>query len=301
MREGVTRTRIPETEWRLLLDGPAEGAWNMAVDEAVARAVGDGVVPVTLRLYAWSAPTVSLGYLQKTPGGVDLTACRARGIPVVRRVTGGRAVLHAAELTYSVAVPLEGTWRSLSVEETFTLFCRGLIAGLARLGVSAELGESGSRRPGSGKAGARGAGTRKTGTRQAGTRQAGTRETGACFLLPEMPAVLVGGRKLVGSAQRRWERCLLQHGSILLDFDPHLHQAVFPAWSRTHPTAAITCLHSVLGHLPTIGELRSALVAGWEEVFGRPCVAGDLDPDEVRAATNLADVRYRSAGWTFQR
>jgi lipoate-protein ligase A len=121
-----------ESRWRLLQDGPADGAWNMAVDEAIARAVGDGMAPATLRFYTWSAPTVSLGYLQKTPGGVDLAACGEQGIAVVRRVTGGRAVLHAAELTYSVAVPLEGAWRSLSVGESFALFCRGLIAGLAR-------------------------------------------------------------------------------------------------------------------------------------------------------------------------
>jgi lipoate-protein ligase A len=253
----------------------------MAVDEAVARAVGDGVAQATLRLYSWSAPTVTLGYLQKTPGGVDLAACRDRGIPVVRRMTGGRAVLHAAELTYSVAVPLEGRWRSLSVGETFTLFCRGLIAALARLGVTAELGEARGRRD--------------------GARRVGASEEGACFLLHGLPAVLVGGRKLIGSAQRRWDRCLLQHGSILLDFDPHLHQAIFPAWSRTHPTAGITCLQSVLGRLPTNGELTAALAAGWEEIFGRPCVAGDLGLEEQRTATALADARYRSAEWTFQR
>jgi lipoate-protein ligase A len=281
MRNDIGKPPQRELPWRLIQDGAADGAWNMAVDEAVARAVGDGVAPATLRLYSWNVPTVSLGYLQRTPGGVDFAACRDRGIPVVRRVTGGRAVLHAAELTYSVAVPLDRTWRSLSVRDSFILFCRGLIAGLARLGVTAELGETGGRRLES--------------------SASGTRETGACFLLGEMPALLVGGRKLVGSAQRRWDRCLLQHGSILLDFDPHLHQAIFPAWSRTQPTAGITCLHSVLGRLPRNGELTSALAAGWEEIFGHPCVAGDLSPDEVRAATNLADARYRSAEWTFQR
>jgi lipoate-protein ligase A len=280
MRDDVGKQPRIESPWRLIQDGAADGAWNMAVDEAVARAVGDGVAQATLRLYSWNVPTVSLGYLQKTPGGVDLAACRDRGIPVVRRVTGGRAVLHAAELTYSVAVPLEGRWRSLSVGGSFTLFCRGLIAGLARLGVTAELGEARARRDGASGVGAS--------------------EEGACFLLRGLPAVLVGGRKLIGSAQRRWDRCLLQHGSILLDFDLHLHQAIFPAWSRTHPTAGITCLHSVLGRLPTMGELTSAVAAGWEEIFGRHCVAGDLGLEEQRAATALANARYRSAEWTFQ-
>ena len=291
MREDVGKQPRLESPWRLIQDGPADGAWNMAVDEAIARAVGDGLAPATLRFYTWNAPTVSLGYLQKTPGGVDLMACRDRGIPVVRRVTGGRAVLHATELTYSVAVPLEGAWCSLSVGETFTLFCRGLIGGLARLGVTAELGEGGTRRPDSREVGARGAGTRET----------GARETGACFLLRRIPAILVGGRKLIGSAQRRWDRSLVQHGSLLLDFDPHLHQAIFPAWSRTDPTAGITCLRSLLGRLPTTGELMSALAAGWGDVFGRPCVTGDLGPEEQRAATALAEARYRSPEWTFQR
>jgi lipoate-protein ligase A len=272
---------MPESAWRLLLDGPADGAWNMAVDEAMAMAIGNGLAPATLRFYTWSAPTVSLGYLQRTPGGVDLVACRSQGISVVRRVTGGRAVLHATELTYSVAVPLEGSWRSLSVGETFRLFCRGLIAGLARLRVTAELGEGKARRD--------------------HATRAGASEEGACFLLRGLPAILVGGRKLIGSAQRRWDRCLLQHGSLLLDFDPHLHQAIFPAWSRSHPTAGITCLRSLLGRLPTNGELTSALAAGWEEVFGRPCVAGNLVLEEQRAATALADGQYRSAEWTFQR
>src|SRR3989338_1967646 len=67
--------------WRLLHDDTADGPWNMAVDEAIARAVGDGQAPATLRLYTWSAPTVSLGYLQRTPGGPDLAACRPRGGP----------------------------------------------------------------------------------------------------------------------------------------------------------------------------------------------------------------------------
>ncbi|MEK7205305.1 MAG: lipoate--protein ligase family protein, partial [candidate division NC10 bacterium] len=273
--------RMLESRWRLLQDGPADGAWNMAVDEAIARAVGDGLAPATLRFYTWSAPTVSLGYLQKTPGGVDLAACREQGIAVVRRVTGGRAVLHAAEVTYSLAVPLEGAWRSLSVGESFALFCRGLIAGLALVGVAAEVGEGD--------------------TEPAGASKVGSREAGACFLLRGMPAILVGGRKLIGSAQRRWDRSLLQHGSLLLDFDSHLHQAIFPAWSRTDPTAGITCLRSLLGRLPTTGELMSALAAGWGDVFGRPCVTGDLGPEEQRTATALADARYRSAEWTFQR
>lgn len=262
--------------WRLLLHGPADGAWNMAVDEALARAAGDGLAPATLRFYGWSGPTVSLGYLQRTPGGVDLAACRRRGIGLVRRITGGRAVLHAAEITYSVALPLQAPWRCLPVPQLFARICNGLIAGLRRLGVEAALGESAlspERAPGG----------------------------GACFLLRRMPAIVAGGRKLVGSAQRRWDRVLLQHGSILLDFDPRLHQTIFPDWPRNDPGAGVTSLAILLGGLPPVGELLSALRAGWAEALGVPCIPGDLLAVERQAADELVRARYGSSAWTFRR
>jgi lipoate-protein ligase A len=265
-----------ESSWRLLQDGPSEGPWNMAVDEAVARAVGDGQAPATLRFYAWRTPTVSLGYLQRTPGGVDLPACRREGIGLVRRITGGRAVLHADELTYSAAVPLRGSWRSLSVSEVFARIACGLIAGLRCLGVKASLGEF------------------QTGT-------PGGRQEDACFLLRRMPAILVDGQKLIGSAQRRWDRSLLQHGSILLDFDPRLHRLVFPAWPRDDCTAGVASLHALLGTLPPVGDLVAALSSGWYEALGASCARGELLPVERQAAEELALSRYADPAWTFQR
>lgn len=248
----------------------------MAVDEAVTLAVGGGEMPPTLRFYTWSAPTVSLGYLQRTRDGVDLAACRRLGIPLVRRPTGGRGVLHAAELTYSVAVPLTPPWRALSVAEVFSRISCGLIAGLKCLGVEASLGEAG---------GPSGVG----------------REAGACFLARRMPAVLVGGRKLIGSAQRRWDRSLLQHGSLLLGFDPRHHQDVFPSWPRADPCAGVTCLSALLGNSPRIRELVSALVEGWQGAFAAPCIPGDLTRIERSLAEDLTRVRYGNTDWTFQR
>jgi len=265
-----------ELPWRLLQDGPADGPWNMAVDEAIARAVGDGLAPATVRFYTWSAPTVSLGYLQRAPGGVDLLACRRHGIGLVRRITGGRAVLHADELTYSVAVPVQGPWRSLSVAEVFARISGGLIAGLRHLGVGATLG--GSRT--------------LTGDRP---------ESGACFLLRRMPAIVVSGRKLVGSAQRRWDRYLLQHGSLLLDFDPCLHQKIFPAWPRDDPEAGVTSLRALLGTRPPIGDLLTALREGWREALGLAWVAGELLPVERTAAEDGSRGRYASDAWTLRR
>lgn len=262
--------------WRLLQHGPADGSWNMAVDEAMVHAVGEGRIPPTLRFYTWSRPTVSLGMLQRIPGGVDLPACQRLAIPLVRRPTGGRAVLHAQELTYSVVAPLLGPWRTLSVSETFGLVSRALILGLDRLGVTALVGDSGS----------------ETADRD---------RTRACFQVRRMPAVLVAGRKLIGSAQRRFRRALLQHGSILLDFDPALHRLVFPSWPRQDSSGGITHLHCLLGTLPSIQVLMRELAAGWQQAFGAACLPGELTPEEHDAAARLAREQYAAAAWTFQR
>ncbi len=247
----------------------------MAVDEAMARAVGEGRVPPTLRLYRWERPHVSLGYLQPARGAVDLAACRRLAVPVIRRPTGGRAVLHARELTYSAAVPREGAWRDLCVTHAFRLLCEGVMAGLRRLGLPAELGA-----PLSGGHADRPA---------------------ACFLARGAPAILVRGRKLIGSAQRRYERSLLQHGALLLDFDPGMHRAVFPDWPRRDPAGGITSLRELLGGSLSVSALCSALAAGWSEVFRAPCVPGALGPEERAEAEGLEGARYGQEAWTYRR
>jgi len=267
---------VQASAWRLIRHEEASGSWNMAVDEAIAQAVGYGEVPPTLRFYTWNPHAVSLGYLQRAPGGVDLDACRQHGIEIVRRITGGRAVLHAHELTYSVAIPSRHPWRSLSVVELFAQISAGLIAGLERLGIAASLGVS---------------------PLAAGNAL----ERDVCFLHQRRPAVLVHGRKLIGSAQRRWDRSLLQHGSILLEFDSQVHQAVFPAWPRGDPARGVTCLNTILGKVMRTGELMAILGSAWCEAFGVSGILGDLTPGERSVALELAGRKYGNLAWTYRR
>lgn len=254
--------------WRLLRDDPADGAWNMAVDEALAEAVGARASPPTLRLYGWRRPTVSLGYLQRATG-VDLAACAEQAIPLVRRPTGGRAVLHHRELTYSLTLPLDPPWAGLSVAERFRRLSAALVAALARLGVDAGLAE-----PGDGAS--------------------CSAVPAACFALRRMPAIVARGRKLAGSAARCWEGVLLQHGSLLLEFDARLHRTVFPRWAA--PERDVVWLEALLPAPPSPEAMTAAFVGGCADALGARCVPGARTPAEERRAAHLLRERYAGAG-----
>jgi lipoate-protein ligase A len=264
-----------DSPWRLLCHGPGDGAWNMAVDEAMTGAVGRGESPPTLRLYAWQRPTLSLGCLQPAAADIDLAACHRLAIPLVRRPTGGRAVLHHQELTYSVALPLAAWGDVRTVRDRFRAIAGALMAGLGHLGVETHLATPDARADG------------------------GPAMRGACFLVRCMPAILSGGRKLVGSAERRWERAVLQHGSLLLGFDAALHHQVFPGWQA--PEQQVTWLGALLGRVPPFAELAMALCHGFSDALGAHCAPGALAPAEAEAATALVAARYGTAAWTLGR
>jgi lipoyl(octanoyl) transferase len=262
--------------WRVLSDVPRDGPWNMAVDEAIALAVEAGQVAPTIRFYVWETPTVSLGCLQTAQRAVERAACERLGVKVVRRPTGGRAVLHDDELTYSVCVPLDRSWAGLSVGDSFCRIAEGLLMGLRRLGIAATLGAAGDAPSGSGGA-------------------------EACFLMPRMPAVLVAGKKLIGSAQRRFGGAILQHGSLLLGANLAMHQAVFPGWPREDPGGGVTWLKALLPEVPTRPAIERAVMDGWEAALNIRAMLGELTTSEHRDAERLVAARYGTPAWTWRR
>src|SRR5262245_41098579 len=176
--------------WQLHDDGPAEGRANMAKDAVLLRRAAAGIA--SLRLYGWDRLTLSVGRTQKVERQVNLDACAALDIPVVRRETGGRAVLHGSDLTYSIAAPLDGTqfqggilgiYRHIS--QVFLRFFEGL-----GLGPQAKA---------------------YTGRERLETASP------VCFVTPSAFEILLGGKKIVGSAQRQASGAFLQHGSIPLE------------------------------------------------------------------------------------
>jgi lipoate-protein ligase A len=125
--------------FRLLQTGYRNGFYNMGLDEAILQKNAEGSVPPTLRIYGWEPAAVSVGYFQGLEEEVDLAACASRGIDVVRRISGGGAVFHKAELTYSLIMPVSHPLAGAAVQGSYERFCAGIVRALALLGVEARF------------------------------------------------------------------------------------------------------------------------------------------------------------------
>lgn len=268
---------------RLLTHECLNGAQNMAIDEAIQRALQRGEVLPTLRFYQWKPACLSLGYFQDLEKDVDMEALTSLGVDVVRRITGGKAVLHDDELTYSITVP-EKDFPG-SVLETYVKISKGLAEGLRTLGINAELSVL-----------ERGVSSRDPRFRQA-----------ACFSVPSWYEIVCGDKKLVGSAQSRKGGVILQHGSIPFSFDAgklvrclknsqqHRERAVSLLTKRA------TGLSQVLGRKLDREELESSLVKALENVLGWEFVEGDLTMNERREMDTLVIEKYGNARWNLER
>ena len=182
--------RYPSATWRLIVEERArEGAENMALDEALMEAVAAGESPPTLRFYRWAPPCLSLGKRQPLDG-IDLAACARDGVQVVRRATGGWAILHTDELTYSIAVRPDDPRAEGAILDAYRKLSQGLVAGLRRMGIPAEMNPV--------------------------TAGGAHNTSAACFEAPSAYEITARGRKLIGSAQARPNGRVLQHGSLPL-------------------------------------------------------------------------------------
>jgi lipoate-protein ligase A len=268
--------QYPPAQWRLIVDAEADGATNMAIDEAILGAVVDGQVAPTLRLYAWSPPCLSLGRNQPL-GDVDVGACRAAGIDVVRRPTGGKAILHTDELTYSVALLASDPRATADVVEGYRRLSEGLLAGLRRLGVEGAPADN--------------------------EQRDGRRMGPVCFDTPSRHEITAGGRKLAGSAQWRARGGVLQHGSLPLEGELTrivdylaLCEAEREAQRRTLRARACT-LEEALGRRVPFAEAARALAEGFAEALHLRLVAGEITADETARAVELRRTRYATCEW----
>lgn len=262
--------------WRLILDVARGAAENMAIDEAILRACGDGSVPPTVRIYSWDRPSISLGCLQSVlrraqddgRGRFDFDYCRQAGIEVVRRITGGRAVIHGSDVTFCIAIRESDLPEGCrSVISSHHWLMGGIVAGLRLLGIDAEIGPE--------------------------RESISGRDAPAdCFAHVAQCDVRVGRGKAVGSAQVRRFGALLEQGSIpyaLPEFD----------------TARVFGRRSAAGGGAVEGfsysAIADAVARGFREHLQGALELGELSLGELQMAAELSREKYSTEAWTMRR
>jgi lipoate-protein ligase A len=276
----------PQQRWRLLDTGPADAFTNMAIDEAILEHHAAGGGASTVRFYSWSPAALSLGYGQPIDANIDLGQCRALGIDVVRRPTGGRAVLHDREVTYSVVIRADDPRVASGVLASYLTISLALIRGLSYLGISAELLPL-----------------------RRGPIQPSKETSPVCFATPSSFEVAVRGRKIIGSAQRRAHGVVMQHGSIPLSWDLDKMCAVFGVAPRGGQSArgerayhtGMTSLQEAGARAYAYAEVVAALTRGIAETWEVELIPGQLTAAERQLSTHLRDTKYRSEAWTWHR
>jgi len=235
----------------------------MARDSAILAAVSEHHSPPTLRLYGWQPPCLSLGRHQSLDAA-DLRFCQDRGLHVVRRPTGGRAVLHHLELTYAVSAPLGHGLLPRGLQEAYAVVCSALVDACRHLGVPAELtgGEVNLRLP-------------------------GPRTSVPCFQGPAGGEVVVAGRKLVGSAMRRHGTTILQHGAVLLDWDGALQAGAMGLPDDSDLRTRVTTLAEQLGRPPERSVVETAVADALEAALGIGLTEGGMTPWEHQREAEL--------------
>jgi lipoyl(octanoyl) transferase len=266
--------------WRLLITPPARGAWNMAVDESILEhaQAGHGESLPTLRLYAWVPACLSLGHAQPFTD-VDSARLKERGWEVVRRATGGRAILHTDELTYSVTGSAEEPLLTGGVLESYNRIAQALLLAVKNLELPVEMKE----------------------------RKENNQATPnpVCFEVPSTYEITVDGKKLIGSAQARKKEGVLQHGSLPLTGDlTRICQALFFENETAREDASkrllarATTVESALGRAVSWEAAAQAFIHAFEAQFGLCFERGELSESESRRAEELVREKYDHPSWT---
>ncbi len=302
-----------KTRWRLVRSGHLPGAMNMAIDEAILRSVANGDAPPTLRFYGWDPPAVSVGYFQNASKEVDRAACESVGVDVVRRPTGGRAVLHDVEVTYSLVAPEENPVIPKGITESYRAISEGMVHGFVQIGLDAKmvslrkrrLSQSGRSEPSEAEGDENSADAHQSSRYQV-TIDAPDRQnaSAACFDAPSWYEVTVDGKKIVGSAQMRRMGVLLQHGSIPLELqEDKLFTCLKFQSSEARERAKeifrtkATSIRAALGRPISFMEVCDAVVGGLQEVLGVEIAVDELTSQEKDVAKKLAEQKYAHLDW----
>ncbi|WP_079908693.1 biotin/lipoate A/B protein ligase family protein [Paenibacillus sp. 32352] len=276
--------------WRFISSGLQHPAYNMAVDEAILIAHSEGKSGPTVRFYGWNPPTLSIGYFQKSEE-VHFEQLQKEGLGFVRRPTGGRAVLHDKELTYSIIVSESYPGIPSGVTEAYRVLSEGLLLGFQKLGLDAQMVH--------------------LATEEEKSKYA-SMGSAACFDSPSWYELVVEGRKIAGSAQTRQKQVVLQHGSILLDMDTDQLFRVLQFKNEriqarlkqqfTQKAVAINDICSELGRAPVqLQDVERAFREGMAEGLNVELEESGLTEYELSLVEQLMADKYANDEWNLRR
>jgi len=266
--------------WGFIDSGHTSPAFNMALDELMVEWLSKGEIGPTLRFYGWSPAGISIGRFQDANKKIDFPQAANYGVEIVRRQTGGRAVLHDQELTYSVAVPETHPAMPRSVKEAYLVISKGLLEGFRELGINAEFAIPESSRE-------------KT-------------NSAVCFDKSSWYELLVDGKKAAGSAQMRRKGIILQHGSIPIEID---RVKLFDLFS--YPSLAIKqqareafegkaiSIHEAAEQPFNFDEVKAAFKRGFEKELGLELETITLSVAQLVEIDRLAETKYKHLDWNY--
>ena len=274
---------MAESTWRRIVSGPLTGAANMAIDEVLFRAVQAGNSPPVLRLYRWQPATVTLGYGQRGGRQVNFSACEKLGVDVVRRLTGGRAVLHAEEVTYAVIAPENDIFTS-NILGNYRLISEALKNCLQQLGLPVKMVSGRHEYKGESAA-----------------------EQSACFTAPSFFELSCHGLKICGSAQKREAGCFLQHGSLPVNLDPAFLFEALNCETDLNPEQGARLLEKQVGWINrwleqslNIEQVETQLINSFTRCFDVHFEESKLSAEEITLAQELERRKYANIDWTMK-
>ncbi|WP_080876239.1 lipoate--protein ligase family protein [Oceanobacillus timonensis] len=268
--------------WYFLDTGKQTPAYNMAVDECLLQWHSEGKIPPVLRFYEWVPAGLSVGYFQKTKNRIDLQAVEKHGFHLVRRLTGGRAVLHDKELTYSVIISEQHPWMPKSVKDVYLILSKGLLEGYRNLGIAADFAVP--------------------------EEKLAPSQSAVCFEEPSWYELVIDNKKAAGSAQTRKQGVILQHGSIPLSVDKdtlydlfiYRNEKVKQRARAAFDDKAIS-IDEAAGREVSLEETKTALKAGFQTGLDIELKTFTLSEEQEQEIHELMYSKYVTDEWNHSR
>lgn len=276
-----------EQTWYFINSGNQSPAYNMAADEKLLEWHSEGIIPPVVRFYGWNPPSLSIGFFQKVEKEINMEAVKKHQLGFVRRPTGGRAVLHDEELTYSVIVTESYPSMPKSVTEAYRVISEGVLQGFRYLGLDAYFSVP------------------KTKEEE---EQLKNPRSSVCFDAPSWYELVVEGRKIAGSAQTRQKGVILQHGSIVIDMNEdqlfdlfkYPSERVRERMQRAFKNKAVS-INDLTGTKVSIEEVTEAFKKGFEKGLDIHMTPYAFRKEQEEEILELAKNKYESDEWNFRR